>query len=199
MSWRTVDAWHHVAEVEFLIRGQEATCDGTASGDLSILEMQRQSPQTESSVKWNWPVSMRGAMEADSDRDGEVELLKLFGAQMILSEFQILGTRLFKLLKFWFCIVFIVPIEDNIKPERITKNFFGQLPPPPSIWKMRYIIPILTRQSQKNYKFFYYSHIQNVKFQVNWVAYNQGDRTRVWKPGPKDRKKRYPRWQEKFS
>lgn len=43
---------------------------------------------------------MRGAIEADSEGDGEVELLKLFGAQMILSEFQILGTRLFKLLKF---------------------------------------------------------------------------------------------------
>lgn len=69
-------------------------------------------------------------MEADSDRDGEVELPKIFGAQKILSEFQILGTRLFKLLKFWFCIAFIVPIEDNIKPERITENFFGSTPPP---------------------------------------------------------------------
>lgn len=54
-------------------------------------------------------------MEANSDTDGEVELPKLAGAQKILSEFQILGTRLFKLLKFWFCIAFIVLIESNIK------------------------------------------------------------------------------------
>lgn len=132
---------------------------------------------------------MRGAMEADSDRDGEVELPKLFEAQKILSEFQILDTRLFKMLKFWFCFAFIVLIEDNIKPERITNNYFWSTPSQ-HVEKMRYIIPILTIQSQKNYKnyFLLFTHTKcEVSSKLSSLQPRRWDKSlTIWAKGQKE-------------